>query len=473
MAKSGLLVWALICLPPATAAISGKGTTAATFLKIGVGPRAVAMGESFVAIADDVSAVYWNPAGLAQLQYPEVTAMHVFWFGDIFFDHIAGALPLPFGVAAASLVYLNGGTLMRSEVGDTPDDPERGTFSTADVGFTGGYGFCFSEKMFLGANFLLFSESIDAQASFGWAMDLGFLYILPWSGMSLGAVVQNLGPASRVDEEYFRMPINFKLGLGYSPVSDILITLDYNQLLEQAGKIALGVEYIFEKILALRAGYIYQEKIDNAELYSGFGTNAIAGMSAGLGINYLNFSLDYAFVPYGFLGSTHRISMTYTFAEPVKTPTQSPTPTAAPTPVPTLAPQIQKQQLQEKIREISRRIEIGQLESIRFASGRATLTPASRQTLNAIAAELAKFPDLTVRIEGHTDSLGPADDNLLLSQRRTEAVKAYLVEEHGLNPDRLIATGYGEIRPIASNATRQGRQKNRRVEFKVLDTFKK
>ena len=223
MRRVRFLIIAILYLPLSAHAISGKGTTAATFLKIGVGARAVAMGEAYAAVADDVSAVYWNPAGLAQLKYPEVTAMHVFWFDDIFFDHMSGALPLPVGVAGVSLVYLNGGTLLRSETGDTPDDPERGTFSAADIGFTGGYGFAYNEKMYLGANIVLFSEIIDAQAGFGWAMDIGFLYKFPWEGLTLGAVLQNLGPAIRVDEEYFRLPINFKVGLGYYLRSDILL----------------------------------------------------------------------------------------------------------------------------------------------------------------------------------------------------------------------------------------------------------
>ncbi|MBN1596355.1 PorV/PorQ family protein [candidate division FCPU426 bacterium] len=305
-----------ICLffPVPSFALSGKGTTAASFLKIGVGPRAVAMGEAYVAVANDVSALYWNPAGLARLSCPEITAMHVFWLENIFFDHLAGAMPLATGVAGASLVYLNSGDIIRSEEGDTPDDPERGRFSASDIGFTGGYSLAFGQNLFIGANILLFSETIDANASFGWACDLGFLYQMPWPGITLGAVIQNLGPATKVDEEYFRMPINFKIGLGWMARSDIQLTLDYNQLLEQNGKVAFGAEYFYEQTLALRAGYVYQGKIDNAELYSGYGTNAIAGVTAGMGVKYQNFSLDYAFVPYGFLGTTHRIAVSYQFA---------------------------------------------------------------------------------------------------------------------------------------------------------------
>jgi len=69
------------------------GTTSAQFLKIGVGARAVGLGESFVAVANDPSAVYWNPAGLASLQRQELAISHVGWPGDINYEHVTWVLP--------------------------------------------------------------------------------------------------------------------------------------------------------------------------------------------------------------------------------------------------------------------------------------------------------------------------------------------------------------------------------------------
>jgi hypothetical protein len=284
------------------------------------------MGESFVAVADDASAVDWNPAGLAQLSDPEITAMHVFWIQDISFDHLAGELPIGPGVAGASLVYLNLGQLDRSNSGDQPEDPSRGVFSARNWGFTGAYGWRFSPAMCLGAGLKLFSESIDSSSSFGWALDLGFLYRLPWPGLTLGCEVQNLGPATSVTDEYFRLPINIKAGFAYQALPKLLLTMDYNQLLEQYGKIGLGAEYVFEQTLALRLGYAYQEKVDASELYSDFGSPGLAGLTTGIGIRYHDLRLDYAFVPYGFLGSTHRLSITYLLRNSVesKPSTQKP-----------------------------------------------------------------------------------------------------------------------------------------------------
>jgi outer membrane protein OmpA-like peptidoglycan-associated protein len=77
-------------------------------------------------------------------------------------------------------------------------------------------------------------------------------------------------------------------------------------------------------------------------------------------------------------------------------------------------------------------------------------------------------PGLRIEISGHTDSLGPQAINLTLSEKRATAVKNYLIA-HGVASDRLRAEGYGEFNPIATNETEEGRAKNRRVEFKVLN----
>jgi outer membrane protein OmpA-like peptidoglycan-associated protein len=477
---TGMALAFLLSLPGLSSAalVSGRGTTAATFLKIGLGPRAVAMGESYAGIVDDATAVYWNPAGLAQLTAPEITAMHVIWFEGMNFEHLGGALPLPQGVAGVSFVYLNNGTLFRSEAGDTPDSPDRGTFGAADWALSGAYALPIDASMRLGAGLKLFSETLDASASFGWALDVGFHYQLPWPGFTLGAVLQNLGPATRVAEAYARLPINLKVGAAYQALPNLLLAMDYNQLFEQEGRISLGAEYIFENLLALRAGYRYQSAIDNNEYYEGYGSNGLSGLSAGLGLRYHELRLDYAFVPYGFLGATHRIALTYAPAKPAEPAPAAPpaaapvaAPTTAPTPAPTPAPQraAERQELEQKLQAVSRRIALGEISSIQFASGSAELTPASQKTVKEMAVLLGGYPDLVVRIEGHTDSQGIADDNLKLSQRRVDAVKDFLVKKYGLNTDHIQAVGYGQLRPIADNQTKAGRAKNRRVEFKVVN----
>jgi outer membrane protein OmpA-like peptidoglycan-associated protein len=103
-------------------------------------------------------------------------------------------------------------------------------------------------------------------------------------------------------------------------------------------------------------------------------------------------------------------------------------------------------------------------QGIYFASGAADILPQSTPTLKEIAQMLAEHPDLTLEVEGHTDNVGDDASNQALSERRAQAVVAYLVST-GVDASRLTAKGYGESRPVASNATAEGRAANRRVEL--------
>ena len=103
------------------------------------------------------------------------------------------------------------------------------------------------------------------------------------------------------------------------------------------------------------------------------------------------------------------------------------------------------------------------LGDVLFATGKSDLTGAARPNLDKLAAFLGEYPDRTVLIEGHTDSVGSAESNYLLSQRRAESVRSYLVNR-GVQANRLTTAGLGQGSPVASNDTPTGRQQNRRVE---------
>lgn len=108
------------------------------------------------------------------------------------------------------------------------------------------------------------------------------------------------------------------------------------------------------------------------------------------------------------------------------------------------------------------------LPEVLFDVGRASLSPGAQRTLDRLAQVMRQYPELTVQAEGFTDSTGSEDYNLMLSQARANSVRESLLAR-GIEPNRILAQGYGETMPIASNATAAGRQQNRRVEIVIAD----
>jgi outer membrane protein OmpA-like peptidoglycan-associated protein len=106
------------------------------------------------------------------------------------------------------------------------------------------------------------------------------------------------------------------------------------------------------------------------------------------------------------------------------------------------------------------------VSDVLFDTASATLKPGARERLARVAGILASHPDLKIEVEGHTDSVGSDDYNQRLSERRAESVRSYLVQQK-IPPTVLDAEGFGESRPVATNATTAGRQQNRRVELVV------
>lgn len=109
----------------------------------------------------------------------------------------------------------------------------------------------------------------------------------------------------------------------------------------------------------------------------------------------------------------------------------------------------------------------GSIKGITFTSGKAEITAASFKVLDEAAAVLTQFGDLRMEIQGHTDNSGEAEKNKVLSQARADAVKVYLMSK-GIAEARLTAIGYGPDVPVGDNNTAEGKAKNRRIEFKLI-----
>jgi len=107
------------------------------------------------------------------------------------------------------------------------------------------------------------------------------------------------------------------------------------------------------------------------------------------------------------------------------------------------------------------------LQNVHFDTGKNTIRQDSYETLNNLAELMKRKKTMVIELAGHTDNVGNAASNQKLSEQRSESVKKYLIQK-GVPAQRIIAVGYGQTKPVASNETEQGRQKNRRTEVNVL-----
>jgi OOP family OmpA-OmpF porin len=153
-----------------------------------------------------------------------------------------------------------------------------------------------------------------------------------------------------------------------------------------------------------------------------------------------------------------------------------PPPPTTPPPPPPPKPQVQVQKVAPQAASTMEKaiVEKGRVKlNVEFDTNKAVVKPKYNQEIKDLADILQKYPDLKITIEGHTDNVGGANANEKLSQKRADAIKNILMLPYGISASRLTAKGYGLTRPVATNATKEGRQKNRRVEAAAEYIIKK
>jgi len=286
-----------------------QGTTAAAFLKLATGPRVIAMGENFTGLADDVNAIRYNAAGTANLEEGEGTLMHAMWFQDIFYDDAALAFPMKnVGTLGLDLFYLNAGSFDGYNSAAQPT----GAFSAGAMSISLSFARKIIQPVAAGLVVKYLNETIDGEGATGFAVDLSSLWQTPLQGLSIGANLANLGPAMGYSQA-FTLPVTLRVGLGYKVAKEVNLVSDYTQPIETAGIIGIGGEYGYRNFLVLRGGFKFQGSFDYNQVENGYGPSAASGLTLGVGIKYSKFGVDYAYAPYGFLGTTHRFSLNAKF----------------------------------------------------------------------------------------------------------------------------------------------------------------
>ena len=195
-------------------ASSNVGTTTATFLKIETGGRPTAMGGAFAAVSDDLNALYYNPAGLAQIDSREFNAIHTVWLEKIYHDNVAFASPFKYEdknlALGISVVYLGISDIDRRTSSGVAD----GSANVSDYAVGGTLAWKLRDTTSIGATVKGIRMDLDKSSNSGFAVDAGILEKLPHD-LSFGLMVQNLGPNVDVGGTKEKLPTNFKAGLAY------------------------------------------------------------------------------------------------------------------------------------------------------------------------------------------------------------------------------------------------------------------
>jgi len=272
------------------------------FLFLDANARAVGLGGAYTALARDSNALLYNPAGLGRVGRHEATFMHNSYFEGVSQEYLSFASRRGWGLAVN---YLDYGDVPRTTI--SQPNETLGKFSASDMAVSAGYGRAvLLEGLSLGGGFKFIREALGDASAQGYALDAGALYDVPgMSGLSLGLALQNIGPTVRFQRAKENLPLNLRLGGGYSFAfleQKCSLSLDIMKERSQQALIAFGAETVVNGRMPVRLGF-------------GTRNQAGPGISAGVGWLFERFALDYAFVPFGELGSAHRISATLLWGE--------------------------------------------------------------------------------------------------------------------------------------------------------------
>ncbi|MCX7994451.1 MAG: PorV/PorQ family protein [candidate division WOR-3 bacterium] len=290
-----LLVFLIYFIPHT---ILGQDMTAGfNFLKLGIGARACALGESFVSIADDGSAIYWNPAGLGNISRTEFLAMHSEWLLDTRLEYLSSVIPVKLGtIGGSGTLFLSGNIEGRDEYGQITQP-----YTNFDFAGTFAYGKNIATYLLIGAGSKLIYKRVGRYSGYGIGMDMGCLLRTPL-GLNWGLVIQNLGPGIKIINEKTMLPLTLRLGVSYSKIFlhfKIMPTFD----LQIDGEIKknIGLEVTIQEVLALRIGY--RTGLGQQCYTAGIGVNHI--------INKVALEIDYTYINLSSLHNGHRLSLKF------------------------------------------------------------------------------------------------------------------------------------------------------------------
>ncbi|MBN1154877.1 PorV/PorQ family protein [candidate division KSB1 bacterium] len=312
--------------------VSKVGTTAAPFLSIEVGARAIGMGGAYVALANDVSALYWNPAGLARMGNHEAMFTHTDWLADVNFDFAAAAINLGhLGAVGLSFTSLTMGEMMVRTVAYPEGTGEK--FNAADIAFGASYAKNLTDRFSIGFTAKYINQKIWHMSASSIAIDIGTIFTTQFNNMTIGMSISNFGNemqllgsdtqvpidiapskegnnskiVGNLKTESWSLPLIFRFGMAMNVIENYnyrwTLAIDAMHPNDNTEYVNLGTEYSIKNMLFIRAGYKNLFMKDSEE-----------GLTVGGGLAYnlsgaINFKIDYAYADFGILDNVQRFTL--------------------------------------------------------------------------------------------------------------------------------------------------------------------
>jgi Type IX secretion system protein PorV len=310
MKRIAILLTILLVLPTAAnaAGFAKVGTFGGQFLKIGVSARATGMGSAFTGVADDATAVFWNPGGLVNVLGNEVSLNHVVWAADTKLSSAVVAfnprtIPGTFAFSMRSF-------WMDPQLERTAYNPE-GTGRTFDSGSTTfglSYARFFTDKFSAGFTLNYLHMGLAETAVNTSSFDFGIMYRIGIKDLKMGMTIQHLGGKYTFDERESKLPMSFKMGASFNAFRNekqrLGVSLEFAHPSDNVEHANAGLEYALNNMFFLRTGYHINYDTDG--LAFGFGAAIPTGEKTKL-------QADYSGVDMGALGLIHRLSVTVMF----------------------------------------------------------------------------------------------------------------------------------------------------------------
>lgn len=298
--------------PPSAFSKAAAGTTGAAFLKIPTGARFVALGETSSAGSQGAESVFWNPAGLGRSGLDSSPEM-LLGFNNMLETSYSGSAaylhPTSIGVFGAGILYFS----QSAQTAYTPQGDAAGTFKPYDVAVSLAYAHRIGILLF-GATLKLIHSTLNEVSGSGAAADLGvqMLHITDAGEgpVDLGFNVSNLGMPLKLGAQGDPLPFNIRTGFLWHTAPFLSAGLDLNLPVDGDPYVSVGLEASahlgVQRLLkaSLRAGY--------SQRYTR-GASGLTGMSLGAGLDAAPFRVDYAWSPFGDLGSGNTLTLAYRF----------------------------------------------------------------------------------------------------------------------------------------------------------------